>query len=174
MCTKVCNLYRWSMMVLEGSCQMVPIVDPVDSGQWRYTAEPYIAETECCCDGTPWRWVEGMERGGGGWREKEGVSALSSSWTDLLAMPTALVAKHSYLWEDWQQPGELRAMVQFSKLPENFELNYTFLLRGAVILCYTTLTYNVMKGKSNKNKLHLVSPNYKCIFVRLMGILFSQ
>lgn len=90
------------MMVLEGSCQMVPLVDGVDSGQWRYTADPYIAETVCRRDGPPWRWVGGMGRGGGGggWREKEGKFALTSSWTALLATPTALEAKHSYLWED--------------------------------------------------------------------------
>lgn len=35
--------------------------------------------------------------GGGGWREKEGESALTSSWTVLLAIPTVLVAKQSYL-----------------------------------------------------------------------------
>ncbi|TNN51726.1 hypothetical protein EYF80_038076 [Liparis tanakae] len=98
----VSHLYRCSMMVLEGSCQMVPLVDGVDSGQWRYTADPYIAETEWRRDGPPWRWVGGMGRGGGGggWREKEGEFALTSSWTALLATPTALPAKHSYLWED--------------------------------------------------------------------------
>lgn len=117
--TKVRYLYRCSMMVLEGSCQMVPRVDPLDSGQWRYTAEPYIAETECWRDGTPCRWVGGMGRGAGGWWETDGELALTSSWTVLLAMPTGFVAKHSYLWKDRQQPGDfLNLQLESSEQPD--------------------------------------------------------
>lgn len=42
-----------------------------------------------------------MGREGGGWRKIEGESALTSRWTVLLAIPTALVAKHSYLWREF-------------------------------------------------------------------------
>lgn len=52
--TKVNCLCLCSTMVLEGSCQKVPLGDPKDSGQWRKTVEPYIAETECWRDGTVW------------------------------------------------------------------------------------------------------------------------
>ena len=44
------------MMVLEGNCHMVPLVDPVDSGQWRKTVDPYIAETRCCWEGRGTAW----------------------------------------------------------------------------------------------------------------------
>lgn len=91
-------------MLLEGSCQKVPLGDPKDSGQWRKTVEPYMAETECWRDGTLWCWVGGIGRGAGGWWENEGKSALTSSRMVLLAVPTGLEARHSYLWEDQGSP----------------------------------------------------------------------
>lgn len=87
-------------MVLEGSCQKVPLGEPNDSGQWRKTVEAYMAETECRRDGIVWCWVGGIGRGAGGWWENEGKSALTSSRTVLLDVPTGLEARHSYLWED--------------------------------------------------------------------------
>lgn len=98
--TTVNYLYRCSIMVLEGSCQKVPLGEPNDSGQWRKTVEPYIAETECWRDGIVWCWVGGIGRGAGGWWENEVKSALTSSRMVLLDVPTGLEARHSYLWED--------------------------------------------------------------------------
>ena len=78
---------------------MVPLVDSVDSGQWRKTVDPYMAETRCCWEGRGMascscgRGMSAAVGGGGGGRA--GASVLTTSWTVLLAIPTAFFAEHS-------------------------------------------------------------------------------